>query len=43
MGIVVDRHQGPPPGENDIIAMMRAQGLAPARLGQCPGRHLRLA
>ena len=28
-GIVIDRHEGPPPGENDIIAIMRAEGLAP--------------
>lgn len=37
MGIVVDRHQGPPPGEDDIIAMMRADGLAPHAWGNAPG------
>jgi hypothetical protein len=43
MGIVVDQHQGPPPCEDEIIALMRAEGLAPRRLGQCPMRHLQLA
>jgi hypothetical protein len=37
MCIVVDRHQGPPPGEDDIIAMMRAEGLAPHAWGNAPG------
>lgn len=40
-GIVTDLHEGPPPGENDIIAIMRAEALAPAsghrrrRRGRC--------
>jgi hypothetical protein len=37
MGVVVGRHQGPPLGENDIITMMRAQGLAPHAWGNAPG------
>jgi hypothetical protein len=37
MGMVVDRHQGPPPNENEIIARMRAEGLAPQRWGNAPG------
>jgi len=28
MGVVVDRHQGAPMGESEIIELMRAQGLA---------------
>jgi hypothetical protein len=37
MGIVVDRHQGPPLDENEIIALMRAEGLAPQGWGNGPG------
>jgi hypothetical protein len=37
VGIVAGRHQGPPPGENDIITMMRAEGLAPHAWGNAPG------
>jgi hypothetical protein len=37
MGIVVDQHQGLPPGEDDIIAMMRADGLSPHAWGNAPG------
>src|SRR6266702_5919513 len=37
MGIVVDRHQGPPLGENEIIALMRAEGLSPHGWGNAPG------
>ena len=37
MSIMVDRHQGPPPGENEIIALMRAEGLAPHAWGNAPG------
>jgi mannose-6-phosphate isomerase-like protein (cupin superfamily) len=34
---VVDRHQGPPPGEDQIVARMRAEGLAPHGWGNGPG------
>jgi len=37
MGIVVDRHQGPPPGESEIIARMRGEGLTPQSWGNAPG------
>ena len=37
MGIVVDRHQGPPLDENEIIALMRTEGLAPHGWGNAPG------
>ena len=37
MSIVVDRHQGPPLDENEIIALMRADGLAPHGWGNAPG------
>lgn len=33
MGIMVDRDQGPPPGEGEIIALMRTEGLAPHAWG----------
>ena len=37
MGIVVDRHEGPPRDENEIIAQMRAEGLAPHGWGNAQG------
>ncbi len=37
MGIVVDRHQGAPPSENEIMARMRAEGLTPQGWGNAPG------
>jgi hypothetical protein len=37
MGIVVDRHRGPPPGEDEIIALMGAEGLAPHGWRNAPG------
>ena len=37
MGIVIDRHQGPPLDENEIIALMRAEGLVPHGWGNAPG------
>jgi hypothetical protein len=43
MGIVVSRHQGPPPGEDEIIALMCADGLAPHAWGSAPGRPISLS
>ena len=37
MSIVVDRHEGPPPGENEIIALMRAYGRPPTLGANAPG------
>lgn len=37
MGIVVDRHQGPPPSEQDLVARMRAEGLVPHGWGNAAG------
>jgi len=37
MSIMVDRDQCPPPGESEIIALMRAEGLAPHVGGNAPG------
>ena len=37
MGIVVDRHQGPAPSEDEIVARMRGEGLAPHGWGNGPG------
>lgn len=37
MSIMVDRDQGPPPGESEIIALMHAEGLAPHAGGNAPG------
>ena len=37
MGIAVDRHQGPPLGEGEIIALMHAEGLSPYGWGNAPG------
>jgi quercetin dioxygenase-like cupin family protein len=37
MGFVVDRHQGAPMGETEIIELMRADGLAPHGWGNAPG------
>jgi homogentisate 1,2-dioxygenase len=36
VGIVVDRHQGPPPAESEIAALMRAEGLTPHGWGNAP-------
>jgi quercetin dioxygenase-like cupin family protein len=37
MGIVVDRHEGPTRDEKEIIALMRAEGLAPHGWENAPG------
>jgi len=37
MDIVVDRHQGPPPSDNEIIARMREERLTPHSWGNAPG------
>src|SRR5262249_62166148 len=37
MGFVIDRRQGPPPGENEVIALMRDEGLSPHGWGNAPG------
>ena len=37
MSIVIDRHQGPPMDENEIIALMRGKGLVPHGWGNAPG------
>ena len=37
MGIVVSWYQGPPTGEDDIIAKMRGDGLTPHAWGNAPG------
>lgn len=37
MDIMIDRHQGPPPGESGIIALMRADGLSLNGWGSAPG------
>ena len=33
----VERHEGTPPGEDEIAARMRAEGLSPYRWGNGPG------
>ena len=33
----VERHDGPPPGEDEIAARMRAEGLSPHGWGNGPG------
>jgi mannose-6-phosphate isomerase-like protein (cupin superfamily) len=37
MSIEVSRHQGAPPGESEIVAQMREEGLAPHGWGNGPG------
>ncbi len=37
MGIVVERHHGAPPGEDEIVALLRAEGLAPHGWENAPG------
>ena len=37
MGMVVDRHNGAPPGEDELAARMRADGLSPHGWGNAPG------
>jgi quercetin dioxygenase-like cupin family protein len=37
MSFVIDRNQGEPPTENEIIARMRAEGLTPHGWGNPPG------
>jgi quercetin dioxygenase-like cupin family protein len=37
MGVEISRHRGAPPGESEIIARMRAEGLAPHGWGNAPG------
>jgi hypothetical protein len=37
MDVVVDRHEGAPPGEADLAARMRAEGLSPHGWGNAPG------
>ena len=37
MGVAVDRHNGPPAGEGELAARMRAQGLSPHGWGNAPG------
>ncbi len=37
MGVVVDRHEGGPPREEELAARMRAAGLAPHSWGNAPG------
>ena len=39
MDIVVDRHQGAAPGEDEIIARMRGEGLTPHGWGNAPAIH----
>ena len=39
----VERHDGTPPGEDQIAARMRAEGLSPHGVGQRPRRYLQLA
>jgi hypothetical protein len=36
-GAVVERHDGAPPGEEEIAARMRAEGLTPHGWGNGPG------
>ena len=36
-GAVVERHQGAPPGEQEIAARMRGEGLTPHGWGNGPG------
>jgi hypothetical protein len=36
-GALVERHDGPPPGEDEIAARMRAEGLSPHGWGNGPG------
>ena len=36
MGVVVDRHDGAPPGEGEMVARMRADGLDPHGWGNAP-------
>jgi hypothetical protein len=37
MDILIDRHQGPPPSENEIIQRMREEGLTPHGWSNAPG------
>lgn len=37
MGMVVDRHNGPPPSEQDLAARLRAEGLVPHGWSNGPG------
>jgi quercetin dioxygenase-like cupin family protein len=37
MGVVIDRHEGPPPTEDEIIAQMRSECLTPHGWGNAPG------
>ena len=37
MDIVIDRHHGAPPTEEEIIARMREEGLTPYGWGNAPG------
>ncbi len=37
MAVVVDRHQGPAVGEQELVARMRADGLDPRGWGNGPG------
>jgi mannose-6-phosphate isomerase-like protein (cupin superfamily) len=37
MAVVVERHQGPPPAEDELVARMRAEGLAPHGWGNGAG------
>jgi hypothetical protein len=38
----VERHDGTPPGEDQIAARMRAEGLSPHGWGNAPGHPVRL-
>ena len=42
-GTAVERNDGTPPGEDEIVAQMRAEGLSPHAWGNGPRRYLRLA
>jgi hypothetical protein len=37
MGVVIDRHDGAPPGEGELAARMRAECLSPHGWGNDPG------
>jgi quercetin dioxygenase-like cupin family protein len=37
MGVAVDRHSGPPPGEDELAGRLRAEGLSPHGWGNAPG------
>jgi quercetin dioxygenase-like cupin family protein len=37
VGVAVDRHEGPPPGEDELAQRLRAEGLSPHGWGNAPG------